>query len=434
MNRFSFNNEENFWPCVSDMFLAFFVIALALYANSNSEKGRGDEYISALARQEAIALMDSLHSVHAAHVQALSAAERDEPDKKNSPQLALRLYDLTRNDFICKEYFKNVHEHTPEYGPDGRSGDYNIRKAARLLYLCTLHLEPDCRQDDLKPVDDPEYHLHLRMVRERMERRRTPGDGMSKDENIAYLQKLLVEKMNEITHLKKWGGRLQEMLKKQGEDLDDANAANAALREEINKDNRKSVMEEVEKILNKEEYCALRVSGIELMKEEGVIRVPESVVGFDSAAWHPRSRNVGNINLLSDLMAEVAERVTRGSLKIDNISLECHADPRGTIIGEAEITLGKRPERLDIDNDWLSMMRAWAVWNAMEQRRGDAVRLATYKNKDGLGLFSTSGFGSRVPVPRFAGEDTDSYYSRCRRMDIRLNCSPEKTVPQTIGY
>ena len=81
----------------------------------------------------------------------------------------------------------------------------------------------------------------------------------------------------------------------------------------------------------------------------------------------------------------------------------------------------------DLDNDWLSMLRALAVWKQLESPEN---KLADYKNKDELGLFSTSGFGSRVPVKKKDGETAKEWHSRCRRMDIRINCSPEKVIPQ----
>lgn len=456
MNRYSFNNEENFWPCVSDMFLAFFVIALALYANSNSEKGRGDEYISALARQEAVALMDSLHAEHAEHVQPLAVYERDEEDKKNSPLLAQRLYDLTQNSFLTQEYLNDVDNAESQYGPFANK-DYNIRHAARLLYLCTMHLDSNDDSTELKSIDDPEYHQHLRTARERIERQiASKGEKMIpfhrydilEKENermkkkLASLESLpsdcqtlmqevanLNAKMQDYENLKHEKRIVDIMLQKTKENLETVKIENDELNQAINRDNRKSVMEKVEKLL-KERYPSLYNSGIILMMDEGVIRIPESVVGFDSAKWRPRDRNMVNVNQLSDALGEIAEMVKYDSLQIDNISLECHADPTGSRFGTLEIELPRGTDRLSIDNDWLSMMRAMSVWDCMEQRRDGKPKLATFKNKAGLGLFSTSGFGARVPVTQEAGEDEKSFHARCRRLDIRLNCSPEKNVLQ----
>ena len=45
MSRHTLHSEENFWPSVSDMFLALFVIALVLYASASKKAGDGDLYI-----------------------------------------------------------------------------------------------------------------------------------------------------------------------------------------------------------------------------------------------------------------------------------------------------------------------------------------------------------------------------------------------------
>lgn len=468
MNRQNFNNEENFWPCVSDMFLAFFVIALALYANCNLEKGKGDEYISSLARQEAISLMHSLHKEYPSIVPPLTYEEKGE-ESVDCPLLAQRLYQLTAEPELLNTYFRLPDEETlDQYAPRDEE-PYNIRQATRLLYIATGQLDEEVSRspEELPDVDAPQYHNHLRIVRERIEAvinkekiKKGELSAYSKEELIKMLRKLQddynakqkeLDKANqELADLKKEKERLETLVQLSDSDknyieqllnkikileqtiqdkdnkIEKQGIRIVELEEQINKDIRKSVMAEVREII-KNKFPELDHDRIHLLDEEGVIRIPESFIGFDSAAWEPRHTDIKNVNLIADLLGELAIRIKEGTLKIDNISIECHADPRGSKLGKAYLNVGRKRGTIDIDNDWLSMMRAWSVWNKMEEHREKDAKLADYRSKStGLGLFSTSGFGSRVPVKENQGEDIETFYSRCRRMDIRLNCTPDK--------
>lgn len=467
MNKQNFNNEENFWPCVSDMFLAFFVIALALYANCNLEKGRGDEYISSLARKEAESLMRTLHSEHPSIVSPLTEEETQE-SSVDCPLLAQRLYLLTKKQELLDSYFRLPEKEVlAPYAPRDKE-PYNIRQATRLLYIATKWLYEDdmSSQKKLPDVDAPQYHNHLRIVREHIEavinkKKIKKGElgAYSKTELIKMLHKLqeeyneMKEKLakikQELADLKKEKERLERLVKLSESDKDyitllldkiknlEQTIQNkdkriekqgrkiAQLEEQINRDIRKSVMAEVHEII-KNQFPELD-NRIDLLNDEGVIRIPESFIGFESAEWEPRPADIKNVNLISDLLGELAIRIIEGTLKIDNISIECHADRRGDRLGKAYLNVGRKSGTINIDNDWLSMMRAWSVWNKMEEHREKDAKLADYRSKNtGLGLFSTSGFGYRVPVKEKPGEDIEDFYSRCRRMDIRLNCSPDK--------
>lgn len=469
MNRNNLNTEDNFWPCVSDMFLAFFVIALALYATSNSEKGKGDEYISSLAREEAIALVEHLHRVHPNEVDTLPEKILMEKDTVNSPGLAQKLYELTEMPTLHREYFNATADdemllsYIPEEGKN-----YNLRKAACLLYSMVF---PD-KQMEVEE-NGPRYHQLLREVRERIQRAAGGAEGKTKEELIALLndsvprseksaleekikrmereKEILKEQLRQATQGNQLLATLQQRIQILEEQLQEAqkqlaatkteidglkdekkalSETNRKLVAEINRDNRKSVMDEIEKLLKQETYQELVKAGIELLKDEGVIRIPESVVGFDTNAPEPRDASKRNLKTISNLLREIGEGVTRREFLIDNISIECHADPTGGIIGAASIEPGgKKRKEYKMDNDWLSMLRALAVWKQLEKERSPENKLADYKNKDELGLFSTSGFGSRVPVKKKDGETAKEWYSRCRRMDIRINCSPEKMLP-----
>ena len=52
--------EENFWPCVSYMFLALFIIALALYSTTQGRLGEGDLKVQKSLIQETCAMLNEL--------------------------------------------------------------------------------------------------------------------------------------------------------------------------------------------------------------------------------------------------------------------------------------------------------------------------------------------------------------------------------------
>lgn len=456
MNRHQFNSEENFWPCVSDMFLGFFVIALALYATSNADKGKGDEYISHLAKEEAVVLVNFLHS-HG-KVEKLTEEERNEKGV-TLPKLAKRLYQLLEDPDTC-HYFTSIPKDI-ENSSIKEEKTYSLPDVSVRLYECIGKTFDETTEDRKGPY----YHKYLREVKDdiiqKILKEKGGYDALTKSELVTQLKNsvsmleykrieremeqlkrkydLIVKNQSNFNALLNDNLKLKDDLEKEkerGDELADRNKELGAtvirLEDEINKDNRKSVMLEIEKLIQKQEYANVREK-VEILKEQGVIRIPESVVGFISGSKEPNYGCNENINLISDLLGDIGDMVKNQGLQIDNVSIECHADPTSKSKSFGRIYINRKNKNLDLNNDSLSMLRALTVWNMMEVRRAEkgVEKLADYKNKAGLGLFSTSGFGDRVPVKKNDNETDDNaeFLSRCRRMDIRINCSPEKVMP-----
>ena len=169
------------------------------------------------------------------------------------------------------------------------------------------------------------------------------------------------------------------------------------------KDTRRRVMEEcVAPVIKDKSLEGL----VEVEEDLGVIRIPSSSVSF-LTAHKEYSTGEGVLERLAAALVAIAEK-NECEKSIDNIVIECHADTDG-----------------DPDyNEELSSMRALCIWRTLNKKSGD--RLERYKNGTGLGLFSHAGFGCRVPMPLRLWEDKDSkeYKERCRRIDIRFNCTP----------
>ena len=129
MSRRDLHNDENFWPCVSDMFLALFVIALVLYSTMSADKAKGDEYISDLAAQEACELFVKLQEKYpdSEPLKSINVDEIKDEEHGARPKLAKALYSL----LSCKESAPFFHE-TAKIPDD--TAMYRYSDAIALLY------------------------------------------------------------------------------------------------------------------------------------------------------------------------------------------------------------------------------------------------------------------------------------------------------------
>lgn len=471
MNRSNFHNEENFWPCVSDMFLALFVIALVLYSTMSTDKGKGDEYISEQAEKEACSLLETLKKTHpeAEAVQHINLDPIRRESDNARPELTNALYAL----LDCEQldgYF--VEDYLPERKPADKR---RYTDAIVALYMATSE------DGKSRPAEnDPSYHNHMREVRERIERRIMLESGPPPEEvTLAELQ-AEVEKLREMlknsvtkssyAYLKS----SYDYLKSQYDDLlkrspdvakmqqeierlrKDLQAARAELAR-VNKnyaytvaakdaqiaerdaviqsmiDLRVNVMDQIEKLLNSHPFNKLLHAGVEVHKREGLIIIPSSVFAFPKATadyyrqgkgirtseLETRLENIlkaehrENMRLLAQFLDEIGAMVKEGKLPVDNISIECHTDDDVSKIEDKKFY-----------NDGLSLQRSFDAWRLLDKYAQG--KLAQYRNSEEQGLFSMTGFGMRVLPDKREGESKAAYEERCRRMQIRFNCSPQK--------
>ena len=473
MSRRDIQSEENFWPCVSDMFLALFVIALVLYSTKSFEKGKGDEYISQLAAKEACSLIETLKKKHpeVEVVQDIDLNSIRNEKGGSRPVLAKSLYQLLDSESL-NVYFKK--DYLPQEMLPNEEGELRFAHAICVLYMAT--------SDDGKKRpdrDDPCYHEHMRAVRERIERvimlSNVPGlEQMTDEELVAEIRKLrsllancvdrkelddlqrrydeltkickdveyllsqLDELRTELQNAKNRIAELEALLKVKKELINDKDAEIAYWKGEVAKmiDLRIDVMNQVVTLLNTPKYSDLVKHGVMVQKREGLIIVPSSVFSFPKATTRYYQQGKGivtadlekrlenevrrenpqylkNLELLALFLDEIGQMVENEKLSVDNIAIECHTDNDVSKITDKKFF-----------NDGLSLQRAFDAWRLLDKYAKG--RLAQYRNADKQGLFSMTGFGMRVLPKPEENESTAEYEERCRRMQIRFNCSPQR--------
>lgn len=465
MDKFSRHSEENFWPCVSDMFLALFVIALVMYTTASNEKGQADKYIAEVTLEEACGLFRDLASnypennffriIDTKEFEASQKSEIRNPNgNKNLPELAEHLFRVYEQPEFANLLFRPKAELFPAQNETGNGynfGTYSYTQAVRFLYYSATGEQME--------TGDPCYDDRLREVRKKLVSLKGDGNNTDKlEEEIRRLKQKLQElrkqlekwekKSDEIDALKKslalLEKELQRLLEKYRfenwqEVIVDLNKKINILELEIEeikkhinewKDNRVMVMEVVQKILKKDAYKSLQAKSD---MQTGVIRIPGTAIGFakgglwKSSGFRPLPRRASrvsdekdgtprldsdkssqNLDLLAQLLKEIAEKIKKEKLPVDNIAIECHTDSDNyTTEGK---TLGK------YYNDGLSLNRAFFIWDEINKK----VQIDNYTNEAQLPLFTLSGFGCRVKAPEAKGSGD----SENRRIEIRVNCSP----------
>lgn len=445
MSRNALHTEENFWPSVSDMFLTLFVIALALYSQSNDKKGSGDKYIEHLATREATELVKNLKNVcpDDGVIQAFDVDALAEEDTKGNKRTTLAGYvmDIAEKS-DQREYFR-LGAYTEE---DLESARQDYTKAIELAYksckdvrsdgLLLLADEPLHADEQLREVGNAmlrsilmkdqnphptaeqleaalkEAKAQIRELEERIRRMHSEEEYHRLELKIAELETLIAKSAdmqqlhNEIVKLQK---RIDE-LEKENETLKKKNGVLAAenhdLSSRLNEDTRRLVMESVVSVLKQAGLTDM----VQVEEDLGVIRIPSSSVSFPSGVYKKFSGAIVLERIASSLVS-IAE-TNNEDHRIDNIVIECHADTDGDAF----------------ENEILSSNRALYIWKTLNDKSGH--RLENYKNSSGLGLFSHAGFGCRVPMPLRPEESkySDAYKERCRRIDIRFNCTPVKNT------
>ena len=457
MSRRNLHNDENFWPCVSDMFLALFVIALVLYSSMSADKGRGDEYISDLAAQEACSLFETLKREHPdlAPLKSINVDEILDEEHGARPKLAEALYSLLR----CEEtaqYF-HVTDETLTKIPDDVAM-YRYSDAVALLYKARLK---DGKEPDKL---DPAHHEHMRKVREHVEfeinKTKLVIDLSHKEladeirnlerqisnmvEKSIYddLRKQYKEPLDMGLDPQKWLKVLAKIAEKvrirnqilaakikqaSNQTVIDGNG------DKINKleDPRREVMESVKNdVLNKRDYADLRSAGVEVKVDEGIIYIPSTVFMYPEAfikdynrennrekgvvsselrgrfedELHKKTKVIANMKLLAKFLSEIGQKVDARELAIDNIAIECYM-----------------VDTPSASNEGMILQCSFDAWRMLDMYAGG--RLSGYKNEDGQGLFSMSGFIREKKYAKQSGP----------HMQIRFNCSSKRIEEESAS-
>lgn len=425
MSRDALHSEENFWPSVSDMFLTLFIIALVLYSTSNRDKGAGDLFLEEQTSLECMELVQDLKTacpedtvIKRFDVQAL-----EDENTKGNPRTVLAAYVVDLMEYSSQRRSFNQSKPSADELKKARE---NYRAAISLAYRGLLPKEgmPDqpCKQmrcvrkalleaiaktSDDKPTPEQLQRQLQKMKADMAELSAALANSVPKEEYRKLQKEIddLLARAPDAKALREEIGKLNaeiEKLKAQNGSLAEQNNG---LRSRLNEDTRTLVMENVEKVLRRHGLSDL----VQVEKDLGVIRIPSSTVSFRSGEYE-RFSGHDALERIAWALTDIAVQNSVDRL-IDNIVIECHADTDGNAF----------------KNEILSSNRALYIWQYLNAK--SSPRLENYKNSSGLGLFSHAGFGFRVPVPLRAGESAESaaYKERCRRIDIRFNCSPRKS-------
>jgi flagellar motor protein MotB len=419
MGKLSAHNEENFWPSVSDMFLSLFVIALFLFSTASKKRSDGDILFAEQTLTETKEFVSSL--------QDLPDAQRDQkllslhvPDKLSYENGIPTDQDSLANVLCSVLECPSLEPAFPLKDVIAEEGDRkDYRSAILLLYRASAS-----SIEEMEPTDDAVTpDAQLRQVRHRIIDKMKRQGEMPEDvddlkarikkqrEEIDTLKARTQKRQEEIDSLKAHTQKWQEEMENLRREKDTLSSDLNRLALSLSRDPRVEVMSGVQKLLPDSLKDA-----VELESDLGVIRIPSSSVSFPSGGTKI-SQGADVLREVASLLLSIVRHDENATLVdgqshplIDNIVFECHADSDGSL----EV------------NERISSARALEIWEKLDEFSG--YQFNGEKNEKGLGLFSHAGFGYRVPLEKRPGEDSEQYKARCRRIDIRFNCSPLKDL------
>lgn len=162
---------------------------------------------------------------------------------------------------------------------------------------------------------------------------------------------------------------------------------------------RREMLREIRDELHK------RHIAVTLSDNETVLRLPESVLSFDSGAFElPNSAKP-----IADTIGTVISRAIQKNDRwqhLDTIFIEGHTD---------NVPFKKQ----HLKGNWgLSSFRAIALWDYWRQTLTNNINLDTLQNHAGKPLFSVSGYAETRPIQ--VEQVTDEQRRKNRRIDIRF--------------
>ncbi len=165
--------------------------------------------------------------------------------------------------------------------------------------------------------------------------------------------------------------------------------------------------EEVRRTILDEAVEALRERGIEVEVSQNhtVLSIPNDLLGFDTGAYEIHAGYRAQALEIGKVLNQVISRDNRVDF-LDTIFIEGHTDNR-PLAG----FMGK--------GNWgLSTFRAISLWQFWESSFSDKEPLSRLRNKDGMPLFSVSGYAQTRPV--VSNQIAEEDFKRNRRIDIRF--------------
>lgn len=400
--------EENFWPCVSDMFLALFIIALALYSTTQGRLGEGDLKVQKALIQETCAMLNELDTAFPKEgfgewtieirKEHLDEQDKIKEDCKGNCSLCQALVSIHGKDGVQTIWGK------------GEEPDENIQTHRdAILYLYEYVKGEKGTKDDLSLIREAHQEISFKLIKSKQERISLLENTTDNGE----LHKILT---GEIENLKKKGHEAQERLKdlaqkneKLVSELKESKESgkkleriNQELEEKLGGDMRPVIMEKVtSKFMELE-----RQKMVQIEKDEGVIRIPSKTLKFKKGAQQREDQvleetpeNKTNMRKIADALYEFMEEDQKEHL-VDTIVIEGHASKEGNKWA----------------NDLVSTQRAIGTW----MRLNGHHNFEKYKNGVGKMIIGYAGFGSHNLLKKEPSESEKQYDDRCRRIDIRF--------------
>lgn len=446
MSRHTLHSEENFWPCVSDMFLALFVIALVLYASATKDAGRGDLLITDQVVAETVELMTELGERLPEQRDAYTAAAEEVSTEHSNNiynKLVKTLAALPQDEHLRAAFKQNI-EPKQELNivvddlykaclgtlPQSESHAGEKMRIVRRHLIAFLDKQSPGSDESETLIQE----LQAQLIKTDKTISELQQDVKTKEETIKRLRDQLAEAFRMTSGLQQDVKAKAETIKRLQRELETLKTkdTSAYLRDEIarltneleelkgelRKDTRGLIMRKVATLLDKHELRGK----VEIKESEGILRIPSSSVSFASVdksfTYNEKMITEGRdvLQHLSELFKELVEDEKYGAL-IESIVIEGHADPGR----------GRNEYKEYIANEMASSARALLVWFYMDGTFFNQKKLQYITNRNGLSLFSHSGFGARIPVKKNPGESDEAFKDRCRRIDIRFIAAPLQT-------
>ena len=377
MSRHFSQQEENFWPCVSDMFLALFIIALTLYA-TKGKTGLGDLMVEDQQVQETIVMLKELHEAFPGKgfdkLQQEISNEHEEGKscEKRNCSLCRAIDRIPRALEVQEVFGKNVPD-------DTGNTEREHRDAFEYLYKYVKGVkEPPEEIGDLRLVREVHQEVTFRLI-------------AAKQRNIQNLKEA-----KKSTQLEK-----EELERK-----------NSELKKELGKDIRPVIMKEVASKFKELERAGM----VQIEENEGFMRIPSRTLTFKGGQQEQEYRildnranpqNEANMKKIADALYAFMEEEQKRHW-VDTIVIEGHASK--------DVRKGN-----EWANELVSIQRAVGTWMLLNNYHN----FEKYKNGDGKMIIGYAGFGSHNLLKRKPSESEEQYNERCRRIDIRF-------IPSTV--
>ncbi len=372
MSRHFSQQEENFWPCVSDMFLALFIIALTLYA-TKGKMGSGDLMVEDQQVQETIVMFKELHEAFPGKgfdkLQQEISNEHEEGKscEKRNCSLCRAIDRIPRTLEVQEVFGKNV--------PDGAGNiGKEHRDAFEYLYKYVKGVkEPPEDIGDLRLVREVHQEVTFKLI-------------AAKQRNIQNLQEA-----KKSTQLEK-----EELERKKSE-----------LEKELGKDIRPVIMKEVASKFTELERAGM----VQIEEDEGFMRIPSKTLTFKGGQQKQEDQvldnranpqNEANMRKIADALYAFMEEDQKRHW-VDTIVIEGHASK--------DVRKGS-----EWANELVSIQRAIGTWILLNKHHN----FEKYKNSDGKMIIGYAGFGSHNLLEPGESESEEQYNERCRRIDIRF--------------